>query len=149
MMRLPTVLFGPLLLMAACSSVSPTQNLNARLQARLSPDIAAGHATLQPLPDGTQVLVIDQALFTAGGTELDDNGRFVLASVIQGLLDPRLMRIDIAASPGTPPYLQAARAQSVTRYFVDYGLGQTLVPPAVPVGAAPPGTSIGIHVASN
>jgi hypothetical protein len=153
MMHLPAIrratLLGSLFLMAACSSGSPTQDLNARLQASLTPQIAASEATLQPLPDGSQVLLIDQSLFAAGGAQLNDKGQYILASVIEGLIDPRLLRIEVAESPGTPPYLQSARVQAVTEYFADYGLAPTLQPPSAPVAATPPGTVVTIHVASN
>ncbi len=61
MMRLPAVhhaiLLGSLLLVAACSCGTGTnvQTLNTRLQARLSPQLATNQATVQQLPDGSQV----------------------------------------------------------------------------------------------
>jgi hypothetical protein len=159
MMRLPAVhhaiLLGSLLLVAACSCGTGTnvQTLNTRLQARLSPQLATNQATVQQLPDGSQVVLVDQSLFAAGGAQLNDGGRYVLASVIEGLLEPRLLRIEVADTPGTSPYLQNARAQAVTQYFVDYGLAPTLQPPAaqpvVPVGVPPQGTTITVHLASN
>jgi flagellar motor protein MotB len=108
---------------------------------------------VQQLPDGSQVVLVDQSLFAAGGAQLNDGGRYVLASVIEGLLEPRLLRIEVADAQGTSPYLQNARAQAVTQYFVDYGLAPTLQPPAaqpvVPVGVPTQGTTITVHLASN
>jgi hypothetical protein len=153
MMRLAAIhrasLLGSLLLMAACSSGSPTQDLNARLQMQLAPQIATNEAALQPLPDGSQVLLIDESLFAAGGAQLNDKGQYILASVIEGLIDPRLLRIEVADSPGTAAYLQSARVQAVTEYFADYGLAPTLQPPSAPVATTSPGTVIAIHVAAN
>jgi hypothetical protein len=159
MMRLPAVhraiLLGSLLLVAACSCGTGTnvQTLNTRLQARLSPQLATNQATVQQLPDGSQVVLVDQSLFAAGGAQLNDGGRYVLASVIEGLLEPRLLRIEVADAPGTSPYLQNARAQAVTQYFTDYGLALALQSPAaqpvVPVGVLPQGTIITVHLASN
>jgi hypothetical protein len=152
MMRLPAnhraILLGSLLLTAACSSGTPTPDLNARLQARLAPQIATNQAAVQQLPDGSQVLLIDQSLFADGGAQLNDKGQYILASVIEGLLEPRLLRIEITDQP-TSAYLQNARIQAVTQYFADYGLAPTLQPPSAPIAATPPGTIIAIHVASN
>ncbi len=152
-MPLPAIhhatLLGSLLLMAACSSGSPTQDLNTRLQASLTQQIATTEAALQPLPDGSQVIIIDQSLFVAGGANLSDKGQYILASVIEGLIDPRLLRIEIAESPGTAPYLQTARVQAVTEYFGDYGLAPTLQSPSTPVAETPLGTVMTIRVAAN
>jgi hypothetical protein len=133
-------MFCPLLVVVACASGNRSvSDLHQRMQLLLAPDIAAGRAGLERLPDGARVTLPQQALFPTGRSELDDKGRFVLASVIQGLLDPGILRIDIALAPGTPVGLQTAQARAVTQYFVDYGLGSSLEP-AAPQPESPPGS---------
>jgi len=130
-------LLGPLFLVAACSCGNKSvANLDERLQLRLAPDIAAGRAVLEPLPDGARVTFAGQSLFAPGRAQLDDSGRFILASFIQGLLDPGILHIQIAEPPASPVYVQGARSQAVTEYFVDYGLGPSLQPATAPVGSA-------------
>jgi hypothetical protein len=150
-------LFLPMLFVVACTSGNNSAaNLGERMQVLMAPDIAAGRAGLEQLPDGARVTLPQQSLFPVGRSELDDKGRFILASVIQGLLDPGILRIDIAASPGTPVGLQTAQARAVTDYFVDYGLGPALQPsapqqdlPPGTVGTAPPGLTITVSVVSS
>jgi flagellar motor protein MotB len=153
--ELLAAIFSPMLLAAACSS-SPVersaQELGYRLQAHLAPDIAGGGAVLEQLPDGARVTLGEQALFPSGSTELDDKGRYVLASVIEALLAPRLLRIEVAESGTGPVGLQAARAQAVTRYFEEYGLGPALQVSATPsgsVGAAPQELTITVRIVSS
>jgi hypothetical protein len=154
------VLLSPMLLAVACSSwpgAEPAaQDLGQRLQARLAPDIAAGRATLEQLPDGARVTLVDQSLFPGGGAQLDDAGRDVLTRVIQGLLAPRILRIVVAESPTTQADLQDAQTGAVTQYFQDYGLGSVLQPatpqPGTPpgsVGAAPQGLTITVSTLSS
>jgi hypothetical protein len=155
-------LLCPLLLFAACGGPSGQQRaarqLDHRLEARLAPQINAGNATVQPLPDGARVTLLSPGALPAAqlppgvptvGGGVDD-GR---AKVIQGLLDPRLMRIQLADTSALPPYQQAARVAALTQYFVDYRLGSTLQPaappqamPPGPDGAAPAGLTITISV---
>ena len=150
-------LFCPLLLFAACGGPSDQQRaawqLDQRLESRLAAQINAGNATVQPLPDGARVTLLGApqlpaSVHTVGGGE--DDGR---ANVIQGLLDPRLMRIWLADTSALPPNQQAARVGALTRYFVDYRLGSTLQPvappqgmPPGPDGTAPAGLTITIGV---
>jgi hypothetical protein len=151
----PALMLGPMLLLAACGSSGvnhATRDLNDRLQARLGPDIAAGRAVLQPLPAGRRVILPNSTVYQPGGAELGDKGRDVLASTIQGLLDPSLMRIAVADTAATADGRQTARAQAVREYFVAYGLGPSLLPaaspsaPPPPAGAAASGLAITINV---
>jgi len=155
-------LLCPLLLFAACSGPSDQQRaawqLDHRLEARLAPQINAGNATVQPLPDGARVTLLGPPqlpapqlpanVHTVGGGE--DDGR---ANVIEGLLDPRLMRVWLADTSALPPNQQAARVGALIQYFVDYRLGSTLQPaappqgmPPGPDGTAPAGLTITISV---
>ncbi len=143
-----TPLLSPALLAlvcASCSGVLPysRQDLGDRLERRLTPDIEAGRASVQPLPRGAaRVIVTNQTLFPGGGTELDDDGRNVLARAIEGLLDPRLLRIQLADASTAPVDVQAARTQAVTKYFTENGLGATLQPAAARPGMAPAGVAV-------
>ena len=146
-----------LFMAAACAGPSDQQRaawqLDHRLQARLSSDIAAGDAIVQTLPDGAQVTLLNHAALPNGvqtvGNSADD-GR---AQVIQGLLDPRLVRIQLADTSPLPPDQQQARVQDLAQYFTEFRLGPTLQPaappqaiPVGPSGAVPAGLTITISV---
>lgn len=124
------VLLSPLLL-AACGGSSvhyATRDLNNRMKAQLTPQIATGLASVTPLPDGSQITLSDQALFAPGTAELTEQGRYVLASFIEGLIEPRLLRIDLASSPATSADMRYARAEAVGRFLSDYRLPSSLQP---------------------
>jgi hypothetical protein len=143
------------LLLAACGSGQQrtTQHLNDRLAEGTAPDVAAGNAVLQPLPDGARVTLLGSSLFPADERALSDQTRDVRTGVIESLLDPRLMRVQVVDTSGLPAEQREARVRNVTEYFIDYGLGSTLVPAAArealppgPVGATPLGLTITISV---
>jgi hypothetical protein len=145
------VLFSPLLLIAACSSGQQhtTRLLNQRLQAQLAPVIAAGNVALQPLPDGAQVTLLGPAMFSNRVKTGEDQRPDIRAAVIEGLLDPSLMQIQLADTSNLPDSQRNARIQDVSSYFVAYGLGSTLQPemaPQGPGGTAPAGLTITINV---
>jgi flagellar motor protein MotB len=147
-------LFLPMLFVVGCTSSgnNSAANLGQRMQVLLAPDIAAGRAGLEQLPDGARVTLPERMLFPPGRDELDDKGRFLLASVIQGLLDPGILRIDVTEPAPSPAYLQGARASAVRQYFVDYGLGPVLQPAAVPPGSvdtAPQDLMITVSIVSS
>ncbi len=133
------LMVAPMLAFAGCVSFfgQATQNLGDRLQVQLTKDIAAGRVTLDRLPDGARVTLLEPALYPGGGSELDDTGRGVLNNVIEALLDPRLLRIEVAGSPPAAASVQAARVQGVTQYFKDADLGSALEPSAPPQGGTP------------
>jgi hypothetical protein len=135
------LLIAPLLLVAACCASSTqrsTQDLYDRMSVRLAPDITAGRATLQPLPSGVGVTLVGGALFTPGRSDLSEAGRDVMRGVIQALLDPRLLRIEVetSAASGT---LQAARVRSVAQYIRQTNLGVP-IQVSVPTQEEPHGT---------
>jgi hypothetical protein len=143
------------LLLAACGSGQQrtTQHLNDRLAEGTAPDAAAGNAVLQPMPDGARVTLLGSSLFPADARALNDQTRDVRAGVIQSLLDPRLMRVQVVDTSGLPAEQRDARVRNVTQYFIDYGIESTLVPaapravpPPGPVGAMPLGLTITISV---
>jgi hypothetical protein len=139
----------PLLLLGACSfdhGLSRTTDLlNDRLQARLAPDIAAGTAAIQPLPNGARVTLLSGSQFSNDIDTLADKHREVRASVIQGLLDPALVHIAVADTSALPADQREARVRNVIEYFKANGVGQTILPDTAPppaVATAPPGLTL-------
>lgn len=107
------------LLLAACGADTgeqrATADLNNRLQARLAPDIAAGRAAVQPLPDGARVTL----MAPMNGQWGVGQGQDARVSTVQALLNPSLLRIELAKqTPYDEAMLQALSVmnwQSLTR----------------------------------
>jgi hypothetical protein len=151
--RTLAVLLGPLLLVTACGSSgqNPTvQRLGERLQTQMAPDIAAQRATVQSLPDGARVTLLDPSLFPNNADTLDNRVSDPRANVVEGLLDPRLMRIQVADTSTLPEDQRDIRVGNVTEYLRGVGLGSSLQPPqAVPPGSVasvPAGLAVTITV---
>lgn len=149
------VLLSPLFLLTACGSSQPrtTRLLNERLSYQLAPNIAAGNVALQALPDGARVTLLSRQAFEDNVTVLTDKFPSTRASVIEALLDPSLMSIQLADTSALPPDQKQERINNVAHYFHDYGLGSTLQPVAPPqamppasAGPAPAGLTITISV---
>lgn len=139
----------PVLLLAACGSGQEhsARVLNQRLQEHLAPQIAAGRAVVQPTEAGAQVTLLDTAPFATGLNAQDDVTPDIRADVIEGLLDPSLMRVQVADTSALPPYQQQARVQEVRDYFTVNALGSVLLPPETPApGGAPAGLNISISL---
>jgi hypothetical protein len=138
------VILTSLILLAACASGTQnqrtTQLLDRRLTASLATDVAAGRATVQALPDGDRVTLLGASPFPTDAKALDDQRPDVRANVIQALLDPTLMRVQVADTSTLPDYQRDMRVRNVTQYFVANGLEPVLIPAAGP-DAAPVGTS--------
>jgi hypothetical protein len=128
MMRRLTALLGLVILVAGCEQ-GTMQQLGDRMQFQLAPQLANGQAGLQRLQDGAQVTLADATLFPSGSAELSDQGRYVLASVVEGLMAPNLLQIDVSESPATPAGLQQARVQAVTQFLNSWQLAPELVAP--------------------
>jgi hypothetical protein len=144
------VLLSPLLLVAACGPSGQQRTvrlLDERLLFQLAPSIEAGDAALQILPDGARVTLLggspsSNAPSSNRAKRTDDQFPAVRVAVIEGLLDPRLMRIQLADTSALPQAQRDARVKDVARYFEAYGLGSTLQP-AAPPQAMPPGSAAG------
>jgi hypothetical protein len=135
------VLLSPLLLIVGCAPSGQqhtTQVLNDRLLFELAPSIALGEAVLQPLPDGARVTLLGSSRFPTDVRTPDYKNSVIPASVVQSLLDPRLMRIDVTDTSALPDAQRVDRVRDARQYFAAYGLGSTLGP-AAPLQAAPPG----------
>jgi len=128
-----------LALLAGCGQSSGEQGaaslLNERLQLRLAPDLAAGNVVLQPLPGGAQVTLLGPSI--SPGAPTTTGGRDVRADVVESLLDPRLIQIQLADTSPLSDYQRDARVRDMTQYLTEYGLGPTLQPAAPPQSAVP------------
>jgi hypothetical protein len=135
---------------AACGP-SPQQRtarlLDDRLQAQLAPDIDAGRVAVQALPDGARVTLLGSSMLLNGPQTLDEQYPAVRANVIEGLLDPTLMRVQVADTSSLPAAQRTVRVRNVETYFAANGLGSVLVPAGDgPADAGPEGLTITISV---
>jgi hypothetical protein len=148
MKRHATVLI-PLILLAACGSSGPQHTarlLDERLNTDLAPDVAAGRATVQTIDGGNRVTLLGLASF-ASDPRTDGQDPDARANVIEALLDPSLMRVEVADTSTLPPYQRDTRVQNVQHYFVTNGLESVLVPSGPDVAAGASGLVLTIHVA--
>ena len=139
------ILVVPALLLAACSG--PTRRtarlLDQRVHTRMADDVAANRAALQTVRDGVRVTLLTPSLFPNSLRATDDKYPDIRASVIEGMLDPALMRVNVADTSALPEDQRAARVHNVEQYFAANGLGKVIVP----ADAAPAGLTITIRVA--
>ena len=151
--RLVALLLFPGLL-AACG-LSPQSRtarlLDNRLQTRLAQDISGGRAVVQPLADGARVTLLDPSPFPNNPMTLDDRRPDLRPEVIEGMLDPSLMRVQVADTTALPADRRETRVRNVQEYFTDNGLAEVLQPSGLPAatsqaGAAPAGLNITISV---
>lgn len=130
-----SVLCLPLVL-GACASENPPSDLASRLDWNLSNGITARQATVERLPDGARVTFPETALFPGAGSGLSPQGEYRVVSVVESLLAPAIMQVQVVGDPSVPEYLRADQVRRVQQYF-----------PAeterVPMAAGNPGTSPG------
>jgi hypothetical protein len=143
------------LLPAGCGPSGPqrtTQTLNDRLLTLLAPSIVLGDAALQPLPDGARVTLLGSRRFPNTSEPAGDRNNQIAGSVVQALLDPRLMQIDVTDTTSLPLSQRTARVREAQTYFVNYGLGPTLLqgaplhPPRDGIAPVPAGLVLTISV---
>jgi hypothetical protein len=146
-------LLCPVLLLAACgdgSSQRTARLLDQRLETRLAPEISAGRAIVQPLSDGARVTLRDPTMFANNADALDNRENDVRARVVEALLDPSLMRVQVADTSTLPDAQRGSRVSNVVQYFVANGLAQTLQPTeplqSASAGSAPEGLTLTIGV---
>ena len=153
------ILLTALLPVAACvpGPDHVAEHLNERLQTQLAPQMTTSQAALETFPDGARVTLTDQSLFKPGSAELSDSGHYIIASVIEGLVNPSLLRIELVESPASSPYLRDQRLQTVMQFLSDYqlapfvhpGTWQETAPPATgasPATGAPPSQVLAITI---
>lgn len=144
-------LAGLLLALAACGSGGgrATANLlNQRLHARLDQDIAQNRVALTPLRDGAQVTFLDPSTVPGGPIPSEPGEGSPRAGMIEAMLDPALMRVNIADSSAAPQYLKDQRIGSMTGYFQAMALGSTVHPEdaSAPAAAGPAGLAVTLRV---
>ena len=84
------------LLLAACSERPAVQVLDDRVTASMSPSQPCNRPTsVEYLPNGARISIPDTALFTVGRTDLSPCGQYAVASVVEAMLDPRIMQVVI------------------------------------------------------
>ncbi len=146
------LLLGPLVWLTSCASDKQrtVDLLNTRLQATMGVEIAANRVALQPQPDGATVTLLDSSLLPDDVGALDNRGRDPRASLIQGLLDPSLIRMQVADNAPQPAEVRATRVRNFVDYLQEYRLGgivqATDVPDAPPDAASPAGLAVTIHI---
>ncbi len=113
------------LLLGACEP-SGTQLLPSRIKASMDPAEACNRqASVEYLPAGARIRMPDTALFVIGRTDVTNCGRFVLASVVEAMLDPRIMQVtiepgaDINAEPDA--FFPRARTNSIKALLSNAG----------------------------
>lgn len=141
----------PLLLLialAACSSGRDrsVRLLDRRLHATLAGEVEAGRATVRRLPDGVRVTLIPPGMFDNGTEALDGRVVDIRSSVIEGLLDPKMMRVEVADTSGLPAVRRLIRVRNVEAYFTAYGLGSVLASSDTAPASSPSGLVMTIHV---
>jgi hypothetical protein len=101
------------------------------------------------LPNGTSIRLPGAALFLSGRPDLSPCGQYTLASVVQTMLDPRIMQVviepeDGATAEGSP--LSLRRADTVKAMLSNVGFTQKQPPVVVQPAAAPSPGMLGIDL---
>lgn len=148
MMKRHAVLLCPLLLLAACGANGQNRTahlVDYRLRTALAPDIAANRATVESTGDGDRVTLMGSSLFPVNVYSTDDKYPDIRSSIIEAMVHPSLMRVQVTDDSGLPVNQRETRVHNVMQYFEDNALGSTLEDPS-PVGPSPAGLAITIRV---
>lgn len=145
------VLLIPLVLLTACGGAQERRTarlLNHRLHDRLAADIAANNVALQSTPGGARVTFLDLSAEPGGPLASARPTTSARASLIEGLLDPALMRVSLDDTSTLPSDQKARRVANLTQYFQANALGDIVTPPSSSdaPAAAPPGATVTIRV---
>jgi hypothetical protein len=137
------VLLVPVLLGACGSSgqQATAQRLERRFEMQLAADISAHRATVDAVPNGARVTLLDPSPFSNTADARDNRNSDPRANLVEGLLDPSLMRIQVADSSTLPAAQRDLRVRNVVEYFRLAGLG-----PMVQLGDASQASSAGLTV---
>lgn len=140
------LLFTPVLLLGACGSQHTAQQLDDRLQAHLAPQVAAGRAVVQPVHSGVRVTLMDLSVYPNDKPTLNDVAADVRADVIEGMLNPTLMQVQVADTSTLPEDQRIVRVSNVQQYFIQNGLELVLSPADQAAADGPAGLVITINV---
>jgi hypothetical protein len=130
-------------LLSACGDPPNVQVLNSRVAARMAPpQVCTSQATVEYLPNGARISLPDTVLFVVGRTDISPCGQYALASIVEAMLDPRLMQVII--EPGgdldsPDAYLPRERTTSLKATLSNIGF----VPDQPPVLVQPAPVSAG------
>jgi len=139
------------LTLGACSEPSDTQLLAGRVAASLDPAETCNRlASIEYLPNGTRIRLTEATLFVSGTTDLTACGEYALASVVEAMLDPRIMQVVIepesgVGGPGSSLSLQ--RADTVRGLLSVAGFTPAQPPVVVQPAAVPSQGALGIVLA--
>ena len=137
----------PLCVAACATEPSSLQMLQRRAAASMDPAQTCNQmASVQYLPGGARIAAPDTSLFTPGRTDLSECGQYILASIVQAMLDPRIMQVVIEPGGdinGPDAFLPRERAVTVQAFLSKPGIfaGQ---PPVMVQAATTPSRSWGI-----
>lgn len=101
---------------------------------------------MQSLPDGALVMLLDPSLFPNTADALDNRISDPRANIVEGLLDPSLMSVQVADTSTLPLEQRRARVKNVVEYFQVAGLGPAVQPGDAPPGTTPAGLAVTIKV---
>jgi hypothetical protein len=124
--------FAALLLLGACSEPSSTQVLQTRVTTIRSPAQTCNRLeSIEYMPDGVRVRLADTSLFVIGRADLSDCGRYALGSVVEAMLNPRIMQVVV--EPGgdinaPEALLVRQRATTVQAFLTNAGFTGTQPP---------------------
>lgn len=123
---------GVLMLLAGCASGQgyTARVLQQRLDRQLAIDRASHRASVQNTQDGAVVMLDEPALFDADKSGLNAAGASTVTNVVEALLAPELMQVEVNGSAQTPDDLRASRTETVRNYVETFSL-------ASPVAIAP------------
>jgi hypothetical protein len=100
-------------------------------------------ASVESLPNGARVRIPDTSLFVVGRGDLSACGQFAMASVVEAMLDPRIMQVVIepAGDVNAPDaFLPRERAATVGTFIANTGFAGTRPRVVVQPGSGPPGS---------
>jgi outer membrane protein OmpA-like peptidoglycan-associated protein len=134
--------------LAACSQPSSVEVISSRVQDSLNVAATCNRmANIEYLPNGTRVQLPEDSLFQPGRTDLTECGHYVLASIVEAMLNPGIMQVVIEppANSDTPfRSLSRQRTDAVKALLSNVGFVRTQPPVLVQPSAAPLGGAIGI-----
>ena len=138
---------APLCVAACTTEPSSAEMLQRRATARMDTAQTCNRtASVQYLPGGARIEAPDTSLFIIGRTDLSDCGHYILAGVVQAMLDPRIMQVVV--EPGgdiSAPFAFLPRERAVTvQAFLSKPAVVARQPPVLVQNATVPSRSWGI-----